>query len=165
MPLTPLSENFPWIRNQMLHGGSVVLSQPDELPEEAQFDRQSMVASGIISLLCIPLSVGRKFIGALTLSSLSTHKVWPPGLAQELRPIGEIFANALIRALADSELRQAELKYRIVANFTYDWEYWKNLDGTLRYVSPSCERISGYRPEEFIRRPDFIREIIVPEDR
>ena len=69
-----------------------------------------------------------------------------------------------MRGLADTDLHQAELKYRIVANFTYDWEYWKNLDGTLRYVSPSCERISGYRPEAFIRRPDLIREIIVPED-
>ena len=61
--------------------------------------------------------------------------------------------------------RQAELKYRIVAEFTYDWEYWKNPDGTLRYVSPSCERISGYRPDDFIKRPELIREIIVPEDR
>ncbi len=52
-----------------------------------------------------------------------------------------------------------------MADFTYDWEYWKNLDGSLRYVSPACERISGYRPEDFLRRPDLFREIIVPEDR
>jgi PAS domain S-box-containing protein len=124
-----------------------------------------MLASGIQSVACIPLSVGGSFIGALTLSTLKSHKVWTPGLVQELQPIGEIFANALRRTQADNELRQAELKYRIVADFTYDWEYWKNLDGTLRYVSPSCERISGYRPEDFIRRPDLFREIIVPEDR
>jgi two-component system, LuxR family, sensor kinase FixL len=165
MPRTPVSEYFPWIREQLLNGKSMVFSQPDELPEEAQIDRQSLLASGIKSLLCIPLSVGGKFIGALTLSTLSFHKIWPPGLGQELRPIGEIFANALIREIADNDLREAELKYRIVANFTYDWEYWKNLDGTLRYVSPSCERISGYWPEDFIRRPDLLREIIVPVDR
>jgi len=149
----------------LLNDRAVVLSQPDELPAEAQLDRQSLLASGIKSLLCIPLSVGGKFIGALTLSNLRVPKVWPAGLTQELRPIGEIFANALMRGQADNNLRQAELKYRIVANFTYDWEYWKNLDGTLRYVSPSCERISGYRPEELLRRPDLLREIIVPEDR
>ena len=165
MPPTPVNEYFPWIRSQLLDGRAVVLSHPDELPEEAQFDRQSLLTSGIRSSLSIPLSVGGKFIGALALSNLSVHKVWPPGLAQELLPIGEIFANALIRGIADNDLRQAELKYRIVADFTYDWEYWKNPDGTLRYVSPSCERISSYRPEEFIRRPDLIREIIVPEDR
>jgi PAS domain S-box-containing protein len=75
-----------------------------------------------------------------------------------------LLVNLGRRRLTDKKLRQAELEYRIVADFTYDWEYWKNLDGTLRYVSPSCERISGYRPEDFIRRPDLFREIVVPED-
>ena len=60
--------------------------------------------------------------------------------------------------------RQAEQNYRTVANFTYDWEYWANPDGTLKYVSPSCERISGYRAEEFLERPDLLREIVVSED-
>jgi PAS domain S-box-containing protein len=61
--------------------------------------------------------------------------------------------------------KQAELKYRTVADFTYDWEYWANLDGKLNYVSPSCERISGYAVKEFIENPSLFREIIVPEDR
>jgi PAS domain S-box-containing protein len=69
------------------------------------------------------------------------------------------------RRIADKKLRQAELKYRIVADFTYDWEYWQNPDGTWRYVSPACERISGHRPEEFLGRPGLLRDIIVSEDR
>ena len=164
-PPSPEREQFPWIRSQLLQGKSVAISRPGDIPEEAQIDRDNLLAAGIKSALCTPLAVGGKFMGALTLSTLRSHTVWPPGLAQELRPIGEIFANALRRAQADMELHQAELRYRIVADFTYDWEYWKNLDGTLRYVSPSCERISGYQPEAFIRRPDLLREIIVPGDR
>ena len=164
MPPAPVREHFPWIMSQLLQDKSVAFSQPEDIPEEARLDRESLLSAGIKSALCITLTVGGKFIGALTLSTLRFLKVWPPGLAQELRPIGEIFANVLMRRLADDELRQAEFKYRIVADFTYDWEYWKNLDGSLRYVSPSCERISGYRPEDFIRRPDLFREIIVPDD-
>jgi len=76
-----------------------------------------------------------------------------------------LFFNLRRRRRAEDELRQAELKYRIVADFTSDWEYWRNPDGTFRYVSPSCERISDYPPEEFIRRPDLLREILMPEDR
>jgi PAS domain S-box-containing protein len=163
--ITPTREYFPWIRSQLLNDRSVVFSRPDELPEEAQLDRQSLLTEGIKSALCIPLAVGGKFIGALTLSSFSSYIDWDPGLAQELRPIGEIFANALIRSVADNELRQGELKYRIVADFTYDWEYWQNPDGTWRYVSPACERISGHRPEEFLKRPSLLRDIIVSEDR
>ena len=137
-PPSPEREQFPWIRSQLLQGKSVAISRSGDIPEEAQIDRDNLLAAGIKSALCIPLAVGGKFLGALTLSTLRSHTVWPPGLAQELRPIGEIFANALRRAQADMELHQAELRYRIVADFTYDWEYWKNLDGTLRYVSPSC---------------------------
>jgi PAS domain S-box-containing protein len=161
----PVQKRFPWIRSQMLDGRPVAFSRPDELPREAEVDRQSLLTDGIKSALCIPLAVGGKFIGALTLSSLRSHRVWDPALAPELRPIGEIFANALIRSLADNELRQGKLKYRIVADFTYDWEYWQNPDGTWRYVSPACERISGHRLEEFLIRPGLLRDIIVPEDR
>jgi PAS domain S-box-containing protein len=60
--------------------------------------------------------------------------------------------------------RQAELKYRTVADFTYDWEYWADFDGKLIYVSPSCERISGYTVQEFMDDPSLCRKIIAPED-
>jgi len=62
------------------------------------------------------------------------------------------------------KLREAELRYRTVADFTYDWEYWVSLNGTLRYVSPSCERISGHTPQQFLDNPSLYREIIIPED-
>ncbi|MHC4323354.1 MAG: PAS domain-containing protein [Planctomycetota bacterium] len=65
----------------------------------------------------------------------------------------------------EDALSQAELRYRTVADFTYDWEYWENPDGTLQYVSPSCERITGYRAEQFIARPGLFQEITLPEDR
>jgi PAS domain S-box-containing protein len=69
------------------------------------------------------------------------------------------------RCLAEIKTHEREVMYRTVADYTYDWEYWVNYDGTLHYVSPSCERISGYTVQEFIDNPSLFREIIVPEDR
>jgi PAS domain S-box-containing protein len=69
------------------------------------------------------------------------------------------------RKRVEEELREAELRYRTVADFTHDWEYWETPDGKLRYVSPSCKRITGYDSEVFLSDPDFIYEIIMPEDR
>jgi len=66
---------------------------------------------------------------------------------------------------AEEALREAELSYRTVADFTYDWEYWVGLGGTLRYISPSVERITGYQAQEFIDNPALLREIVVPGDR
>ncbi len=65
---------------------------------------------------------------------------------------------------AEQTLREAELRYRTVADFTYDWENWTNVDDTLEYVSPSCERISGYSVQDFMENPSLFQKIIVPED-
>ena len=70
-----------------------------------------------------------------------------------------------IRRKNEKNLLQAELRYRTVADFTYDWEYWQNTDGALQYVSPSCERISGYTIQEFKTAPSLFKDIILPEDR
>jgi PAS domain S-box-containing protein len=62
------------------------------------------------------------------------------------------------------KLEQAKLQYRTVADFTYDWESWVNLDGSLQYISPSCERISGYTSQQFQENPSLFREMILPKD-
>jgi PAS domain S-box-containing protein len=65
---------------------------------------------------------------------------------------------------AEARLQEAEQNYRTIADFTYDWEYWEKPDGTFEWVSPSCERITGYRPEEFLENTRLREEIICRED-
>ena len=69
------------------------------------------------------------------------------------------------RTKAEISLKETEARYRTVADFTYGWEYWQAPDGKLLYVSPSCERITGYSADYIIEQPDFIQKIVVPEDR
>ncbi len=69
------------------------------------------------------------------------------------------------RRKALNDLAVSETRYRTVADYTYDWEYWSAPDGKLLYVSPSCERITGYAPRYFIEDPARLREVILPEDR
>jgi PAS domain S-box-containing protein len=64
-----------------------------------------------------------------------------------------------------AELRDAETKYRTVADFTYDWETWIDDTGHWLYCSPACERITGYRADEFLARPELYVEITHAEDR
>lgn len=68
------------------------------------------------------------------------------------------------RRALEEVLKKNEEKFRTVADFTYNWEFWVGPDGNLKYVSPSCERISGYRPEEFIEHDDLLYEITHPDD-
>jgi len=70
------------------------------------------------------------------------------------------------RMQAQEELYEAELRYRTVADFAYDWEYWLGPENDMLYVSPSCERITGYRPQEFfIQDRAQLMNIVHPEDR
>ncbi len=68
------------------------------------------------------------------------------------------------RLQAEQTIRDNEQLFRTIANFTYDWEYWLTPDGKFTYVSPSCERISGYSPEEFENDPNLFAKLITPED-
>lgn len=55
--------------------------------------------------------------------------------------------------------------FKAIVDNNRDWVSWRAPDGELVYVSPSCQRISGYSPEEFLRNPGLLGEIIHPEDR
>jgi PAS domain S-box-containing protein len=64
-----------------------------------------------------------------------------------------------------AELRESEYAYRTVANYTYNWEFWSLPDLTMQYVSPSCERITGYSADEFMNDSNLLNRIIFEADR
>ena len=68
------------------------------------------------------------------------------------------------RKRAEEALRESEERYRTVADFTYDWEAWMAPDGTYRYVSPSCERITGHTAAEFTADSGLLMRIVHPDD-
>ena len=65
----------------------------------------------------------------------------------------------------EKSLRELEVKFRTIADFTYDWECWIKRDGSFHYVSPACKRITGYSVDDFMEYPSLFRDIIIPEDR
>ncbi|MFA0833777.1 MAG: PAS domain S-box protein [Methanobacterium formicicum] len=75
------------------------------------------------------------------------------------------FKDISERKKLEMDLKESEQKFKMVADFTYDWEYWISPDKSLLYVSPSCERISGYKPEEFQDDPELLVKITHPDDK
>jgi len=74
--------------------------------------------------------------------------------------------DAMLHDLRQREAasRKAAEKYRIIADNTYDWEFWLGPNARFIYSSPSCERISGYLADEFETDPTLFYRIIHPED-
>ncbi len=66
---------------------------------------------------------------------------------------------------ANEQLAESELRFRTMADFTYDWEYWLGPDGNFVYMSPSCEQFTGYSQAEFMANPALLKRIVHPEDK
>jgi len=64
-----------------------------------------------------------------------------------------------------AKLRESEKHYRILAENTLDWVFWLDPDDRLVYISPSCRRMTGYTPEEFLKDSKLLFKIIHPDDR
>src|SRR5210317_1591097 len=62
-------------------------------------------------------------------------------------------------------LQASEDKFRTVADYTYDWEYWISDKGTFNYISPSCKRITGYDVAEFEENNELLLNITHPDDK
>jgi len=69
------------------------------------------------------------------------------------------------RKQLEQELFESKTRFRTVADHTHSWEYWQGEDRRIVYMSPSCERITGYAPSEFMADPELLYHIIHPEDR
>lgn len=61
-------------------------------------------------------------------------------------------------------LVKSEEKYRILADYSPNWEYWLAPDGSYLYVSPACRDISGYAPNDFFSDPGLMQKIIHADD-
>jgi diguanylate cyclase (GGDEF)-like protein/PAS domain S-box-containing protein len=81
-----------------------------------------------------------------------------------LRTVGTV-QDVTFEKLNEEALRESEERFRTVADFNFDWEYWVGPDSEFIYLSPSCERITGYSQAEFISDRDLMRRIVHPQDR
>ncbi len=70
------------------------------------------------------------------------------------------------RKKVERKLRASEERYRIVADYAFAWEMWLSPQGEIRYVSPSCEIITG-RPLLFFQQHGLqaVRACVHKDDR
>lgn len=55
-------------------------------------------------------------------------------------------------------------QFRAVVDIADEFIYYRNIDGSYQYVSPSCEKLTGYPAEIFYQNPSFMDKIIHESD-
>ncbi len=56
-------------------------------------------------------------------------------------------------------LAEHRQKLKVISENSYDWEYWISPERKYNFISPSCERITGYGAEEFEADPSLFVSI------
>jgi len=80
------------------------------------------------------------------------------------KKVMQLETEILNRKQIEKKLKVSEEHYQTMADYAFDWEYWLAPDGSVIYMSPSCERVTGYSVAEFTSVPDLIEAIIFPDD-
>lgn len=124
--------------------------------------------------LWVSISLTKSIIGPVNELVAATRKIASGELGHtisysdktELGELAEKF-NAMSVELKDvyEKIRESEWRFRTLSEFAFDWEYWINEEREIVYMSPSCERITGYKQEDFVRNPGLLTDIIHADER
>jgi formate hydrogenlyase transcriptional activator len=110
---------YPWVFEKLAEKHEVLaFSRLEDLPSEANVDKQTYAAWGVRSALDIPIITGGSVVHVIAINSVKSERVWPEELFPRLQLLGEIFVNALerkqIRLELEKRLREIEeLKQRL----------------------------------------------------
>jgi PAS domain S-box-containing protein len=104
----------------------------------------------------------QKKTGDYAIVEFSASPIINAGMVYGIQVIGRDLTE---RRKSEEALRKSAEDYRLLADYTYDWEYWMAPDETFLYTTPSCERITGYSAQEFATDKELLKKIIYPEDR
>jgi formate hydrogenlyase transcriptional activator len=98
---------YPWAYNKLIRKREVVAySRLDDLPSEAEMDKQTWTKWGARSNVNIPILIGEPVDHIISINSVKSERVWPEELFPRLQLLGEIFVNALERKRSHLQLEE-----------------------------------------------------------
>ncbi len=122
------------------------------------------IRGGLSAMLPLaPLEEGQR--RALRIMAITHGAIWLMVLLGIALLYGLAAGHARERVKTRRELEESRHIFQTVADFATEWIFWRNPNGSLRYVSPACGQITGFSAQEFYDNPGLFNEIIHPDDR
>jgi len=91
--------------------------------------------------------------------------IWLIGMAAIVLLTRRTRCRTRERMAAARELAESNKLLQTITDLATEWAYWRNPDGSFRYVSPASEKVTGYTPTELYARPQLLTEMVTPDDR
>lgn len=127
---------------QLMKDGIIYLEGLDDLPLNLA---QALISRKVTSLIVLPLYVRNDFYGFMGIDNCeSLH--WDDMQIGFLKTISTIVSNAMERKISDDEIKNSEIKFRNIFNYSSDAIFIYNLKGILVEVnSRACETLGVSR--------------------
>jgi PAS domain S-box-containing protein len=162
----PIPEDFdareynPWALGRVLDGNVVSLPSIDEAPAEAATDCETWRHLGIKSVFLFPLSTGgESTIGAVSFHTVRDESSWADEVVQRLQLVSQIFANALVRKRADSELRESEERLQLAAEAAEVGMWMLDVEGGRFWATQRAREIFGYAADADVTMEVFMHSV------
>lgn len=115
------AKSFPYLTSTVLDGNFIAVSSSDELPEEAEIDKQNLRKMGTSSFIFFPLGADSQVVGAFLFAYKTKIISWDKIFIQKLRFIINIFSSVII---TDQDKKQFEERIEfesLLANMSRDF--------------------------------------------
>ena len=84
---------------------------------------------------------------------------------QELeKQLSELREKIFFLETENKTISEEKEKYQLISDYAQDWEFWLYPKGNFKWLSPSCNDLTGYTVNEFFNDPNLFFKIIYPDD-
>jgi len=154
--------NHPWLARSIARGVPVHARTLQEMPREAEIDRENMEPSGMKSFALIPSSGTTGAANALMLTSFTKEIDWDVEVVAQLSVLASVLANAHARKLAQDAGTESELRFRHLFEEAPIGCCLVDSRGHICVANAAIKKMLGYSSEEFTGKAFW--EITAEED-
>lgn len=158
------AKTFPWTYRKIMSGKTLAFST-DQLPEQANLDKEARRFFGVKSSVNIPLQAGGKPIfGILTFDTLHEERTWCTEDVKRCKMVAQIFSNTLARK--QSEQKNIETKARLaLAAESAEAGLWEfDYKSQTYWATERALQIFGFAPDEVSVSKERVEQTVHPED-
>ena len=144
---------FSWTMDRLRNRDVVCFSRAEDIPAEAEQEREEFRRAGTRSSLNVPLLRAGSVMGLMGFESVRSEHPWSSEEIRSLRILGSLFAGSLTRKWNIGSLRMSEERFRLAFEEGPVAMCLVSPEGRYVHVNQAYCKLLGYTPEEVLGHP------------